>query len=656
MTHPLHPFKEASTELLVTVDRQSNTTDLLAQLVRRSPWTPLYAVRSDDGWTDVTAGEFEDQVKVLARGLIASGLKPSDPVAVFSPTSYSWTLVDFAIWYAGGVTVPIYETSSPAQIAWILADSGARHVFVADGARRRMVQTAAEEAGCSPSVWLMTDEGYGPDFSDLRLLGESVTDSLLEAHRASNTLDTAASLVYTSGTTGRPRGCIITHGNFSILARNTIPVLQDVIGENGRTLMFLPLAHVLARAVQVMCLVGRVQIAHVSNTGTLMRDVETFAPTFLLGVPRIFEKIFAATQRRAENTGLGKPFAAAVRTAVRWSELEQERAWYRGPASAAPRIPLRLRAEHSLYDSLFYRRLRTALGGSLSYAICGASALDPQLTHFFRGAGITVLEGYGLTETTAPAAVNVPSSTKVGTVGIPLPGTTVRIADDGEILIRGVGVFAGYHRGAPVRHDDEDDPAGSGPSTGPAAAELTLVDASTPDLTVVDELPTDGFLHTGDLGRIDDDGFLTITGRLKDLIVTAGGKNVAPAPLEEVLRRDPLIDQAVVVGDDRKYVAALLTLDEEELAVFASRHGLGTLTLAEAAENPQVREHLQRAVDTANSAVSRAESIRRFAVLPTELTLESGHLSESLKVKRHVVTADFADAIESLYTPEPASA
>ncbi|GGC92801.1 long-chain-fatty-acid--CoA ligase [Tersicoccus solisilvae] len=608
------------------MDRQSNTTDLLAQLAQRSPWTPLYAVRSDDGWTDVTAGAFEDQVKVLARGLIASGLKPSDPVAVFSPTSYAWTLVDFAIWYAGGVTVPIYETSAPAQIAWILQDSGARHVFVADRGRRRAVQTAAEEAGTSPSIWLMSDEGYGPDFSDLRLLGEPVADSLLEAHRSSNTLDTPASLVYTSGTTGQPRGCIITHGNFTVLARNTIPVLQEVIGENGRTLMFLPLAHVLARAVQVMCLVGRVQIGHVGNTGTLMRDVETFAPTFLLGVPRIFEKIFAATQRRAENTGLGKPFAAAVRTAVRWSELEQERAWYRGPAAAAPRIPLRLRAAHTVFDALFYSRLRSTLGGSLAWAICGASALDPHLTHFFRGAGIPVLEGYGLTETTAPAAVNVPSSTKVGTVGIPLPGTTVRIADDGEVLIRGVGVFAGYH-GA---HADGE--------------HRIAADA------VAAPLPADGFLHTGDVGRIDDDGFLSITGRLKDLIVTAGGKNVAPGPLEEALRREPLVDQAVVVGDGRPYVAALLTLDEEELAAFAVRHRLGPLTLAEAAEHPQVRDHLQHAVDAANAPVSRAESIRRFAVLPTALSLESGHLSESLKVKRHVVTQDFADAVDGLYT------
>lgn len=632
MTHPLHPFpfKEASTELLVTVDRQSNTTDLLVHLAQRSPWTPLYAVRSDDGWTDVTAGEFEDQVKVLARGLIASGLKPSDPVAVFSPTSYAWTLVDFAIWYAGGITVPIYETSAPAQIAWILADSGARHVFVADGGRRRAVQAAAEEAGCSPRVWLMSDEGYGPDFSDLRLLGEPVADSLLEAHRASNTLDTPASLVYTSGTTGRPRGCIITHGNFTVLARNTIPVLQDVIGDSGRTLMFLPLAHVLARAVQVMCLVGRVQIGHVDNAGTLLRDVESFAPTFLLGVPRIFEKIFAATQRRAENTGLGRPFAAAVRTAVRWSELEQERAWYRGPASASPRIPLRLRAAHSLFDRLFYGRMRAALGGSLQYAICGASALDPHLTHFFRGAGITVLEGYGLTETTAPAAVNVPTSTKVGTVGIPLPGTTVRIADDGEVLIRGVGVFAGYHG---VPHDDED-----------------------AVLRPADGVPADGFLHTGDVGRIDDDGFLSITGRLKDLIVTAGGKNVAPGPLEEALRRDPLVDQAVVVGDDRTYVAALLTLDEDELAQFAARHGLGSPSLAEAAGNEQIREHLQHAVDAANAQVSRAEGIRRFAVLPTELSLESGHLSESLKIKRHVVTRDFADAIDDLYAARASGA
>lgn len=626
-----HPFKEASTELLVTVDRQSNTTDLLAQLAQRSPWTPLYAVRSGDGWTDVTAGAFEDQVKVLARGLIASGLKPSDPVAVFSPTSYEWTLVDFAVWYAGGVTVPVYETSAPTQIAWILRDSGARHVFVADGGRRRAVQAAAEEAGSSPSIWLMSDAGYGPDFSDLRLLGEPVADALLEAHRSSNTLDTPASLVYTSGTTGRPRGCIITHGNFTVLARNTIPVLPEVIGENARTLMFLPLAHVLARAVQVMCLVGRVQVGHVSNPGTLLRDLETFAPTFLLAVPRTFEKIFSATRRRAENAGLGKPFAAAVATAVRWSEVEQERAWYRGPASAMPVIPLRLRAAHALFDRLFYGRLRATLGGSLAYAICGASALDPRLTHFFRGAGITVLEGYGLTETTAPAAVNVPTSTKVGTVGIPLPGTTVRIADDGEVLIRGVGVFAGYHG---EREDD----------------------AAHPRDGLAPPRPADGFLRTGDVGRLDDDGFLSVTGRLKDLIVTAGGKNVAPGPLEEVLRRDPLIDQAVVVGDNRPYVAALLTLDEEELTPFASRHGLGALTPAEAATDPRVREHLQHAVDAANAQVSRAEGIRRFTVLDAELSLESGHLSESLKVKRHAVVADFAATIDDLYAPETASA
>lgn len=608
-------MREASTGLLVELDPDSNVTDLLLEQYAEDPVRALYARKGPNGWTDVPARQFVDQVRSLAKGLIAGGILPGDTVAVMSATRYEWTVVDFAIWFAGGVTVPIYETSSASQVEWILHDSGARRVFVEDQAKADLVQGVLDSSALLAErvlgVVRMDFDGAAPNLASLAAAGTGVTDAELERHRSAAGLDDVASLVYTSGTTGRPKGCEITHGNFATVAKNIVLFLPEILlSPSNRTLMFLPLAHVLARAVQVVCLVAGTTLGHTGSAKELLEDLGTFKPTFLLVVPRIFEKVYAGASHKAAEAGKGKLFDAAAATAVEYSRALDAEA--RGEGR---RPGLLLRARHGLFDKVFYPRLRQAFGGQLGYTVSGASPLSASDAHFFRGAGIPVLEGYGLTETTAPCTANTPSRTKVGTVGIPIPGTTIRIADDGEILVKGIGVFKGYH-----------------------ANEAANAEAF-----------TDGFFRTGDLGALDEDGFLTITGRKKDLLVTAGGKNVAPGPMEEKIREHQLVAQAVVVGDGRPFVSALINLDPEGLENWCAAQRIPVMGAAEAASSELVREALQAAVDDANRLVSKAESIRSFVVLDADFTVESGHLTPSLKLKRAAVVRDYEEHIDRIY-------
>lgn len=608
-------MREASTELLFEADSDSNVTDLLLERCAKDPFGILYAHNTPNGWLNVSAARFLADVTALAKGLIAGGLTPGDPVAVLSRSSFEWTLVDFAIWMAGGVTVPIYETSSASQIEWILADSGARRIFVEDAAKASLVHSVVEKSGLlgeDPiAIIRMEHDGDAPNLTSVSAVGIGVMDAELERQRSTAKLADTASIVYTSGTTGKPKGCEITHGNFVLVARNVIPFLPELLMQPGaRTLMFLPLAHVLARAVQVVCLTAGITLGHSAGASGLMADLGSFKPTFLLAVPRIFEKVYAGASHKAAMSGRSALFSAASSTAVEYSTAVDLASRGEGPGPG-----WLLRTKHRTFDKLLYPKVREVFGGDVGYTVSGASPLSPRDNHFFHGAGVPVLEGYGLTETTAPCTVNTPTMTRIGTVGIPLPGTTIRVAEDGEVLVKGIGVFKGYHGN-------------------PEATEAAFVD---------------GFFRTGDLGELDSDGFLTITGRKKDLLVTAGGKNVAPGPLEEKLREHPLVGQAVVVGEGRPFVAALISLDPEALADWCSENKTGALSLEEAVHDDRVTAAVQSAVDEANKLVSAAESIRKFAFITAELSVESGHLTPSLKLKRAAVVGDFASTVEKLY-------
>ncbi|GAB3666882.1 AMP-dependent synthetase/ligase [Nocardioides korecus] len=624
-------MREYSTARRVAAATTGNLTDDVVRngtehpaavvLARREPHGPRQpgpASVSGSGWVDVTARAFLSEVRSVAKGLVAAGLEPGERVGLMSRTRYEWTLLDYAIWFAGAVTVPVYETSSAEQLEWILADSGARAVVTEtpDHAHR-----LTEVRGRLPELhhaWSI--EGRGLEL--LRTLGEDVSDEELESRRAQAGPGDLATIVYTSGTTGRPKGCMLTHGNFMDEVGVALEELHEVFadgpsgdGEDGpdeepapgapaSTLLFLPLAHVFARVIQVGSIRARVRLGHSADLKHLTEDLAGFGPTFVLAVPRVFEKVFNTASQRAVVDGRGRVFDQAVSTAIAWSRAQD-----------TGRVGLVLRARHRLYDALVYRRLRVALGGHCRYAVSGGAPLGERLGHFYRGVGVTVLEGYGLTETTAALCVNLPDALKIGTVGRPLPGASVRVADDGELLFRGDQVFAGYW------HDDEATAAVSDPR---------------------------GWFHTGDVGEIDDEGFVRITGRKKEILVTAGGKNVSPAVLEDRLRAHLLVDQCMVVGDGQPFVAALVTLDPETLPEWAERRGKSG-DLARLSTDPDLRAEIEAAVEEANGAVSKAESVRRFAVLPVSWTEEGGQLTPSLKLRRAVVVRQHADDIEALY-------
>ncbi|MFE3168179.1 AMP-dependent synthetase/ligase [Streptomyces sp. NPDC059224] len=570
------------------------------------------AIRRGEG--SVTAADFAAQVTALAKGLIAAGLEPGGRVALMSRTRYEWTVLDFAIWSAGGVSVPVYPTSSAEQVEWIVRDSGARHVVTETPENTSTVTTGTAAHLRLPRIWELEANAL----AELTALGAGVPDEDVAERRAGLTPDSTATVCYTSGTTGRPKGCLLTHANLHAEAANTVellyPVFQAVTGRTAATLLFLPLAHILGRTLQIACLMGKIEMGHFPSVkpDELRPALREFRPTFLVGVPYLFEKIHDTGRATAEKIGRAASFDRAERIGVRFAEahLDKFLGTGKGPGPG-------LYAAWALYDLLVYRRIRKELGGRMRYAISGGSPLDRNLNLFFHAAGIVVYEGYGLTETSAAATIVPPLAPRPGTVGQPIPGTAVRIADDGEVLIKGPVVFGSYWN----------NPA--------ATAEV---------------LPDDGWFATGDLGALDGDGYLTITGRKKDLLVTSGGKNVSPAVLEDRLRSRAPVGQCLVVGDNRPFVAALVTLDPEALAHWLSVRKLPPDTpLAGLVRDERLRAEVQKAVDHANAAVSRAESIRAFALVEGEFTEENGLLTPSLKVKRHAVSARYADEIEALY-------
>ena len=594
-------MREFSSPLTTDLPTSGNLTDDIVRNAREAGDSVAFRRNTPEGWVDVTAAEFLAQVRGVAKGLVAAGIEIGDRVALISKTRYEWTLLDYAIWFAGAVTVPVYETSSADQVRQILGDSGARAV-VGEGPEH-VAKVSSARAGLEElhHVWSIEDRAI----EVLTGLGHDVDDDELERRRTNAGPDTVATLIYTSGTTGVPKGCMLTHGNFMFELGVAVDELAELFDtEDASTLLFLPLAHVFARIIQVGCVKSRAKMGHSSDIKNLVADLGEFRPTFILAVPRVFEKVFNSASQRATADGRGKIFDRAADVAIAWSR-----------ASDGKRVPARLRVQHALFDRLVYAKLRQALGGSCRYAISGGAPLGDRLGHFYRGIGVPVLEGYGLTETTAALSVNLPDATKIGTVGRPFSGTSVRVADDGELLFRGGQVFAGYW--------------------GNEEATAEAIDR-------------DGWFHTGDVGEVDDEGFVRITGRKKEIIVTAGGKNVAPAVLEDRLRAHALIDQCLVVGDGQPFIAALVTIDRETFPAWAEQHGKSP-DLSTLVDDPDLVAAVQEAVDEANKAVSKAESIRKFTILADEWTEEGGQLTPSLKLKRRVVMREARDEIEALY-------
>ncbi|MFE7128639.1 AMP-dependent synthetase/ligase [Streptomyces sp. NPDC057617] len=583
-------------------------------------------------WRDITAAAFADEVRAVAKGLIATGLRPGDRLAIMSRTTYEWTLLDFAAWAAGLITVPIYPTSSAFQARWILQDSGAVACAVEDAQQAWLI---GQERGQLPGLThLWTFDSGAVD--TLCRAGEHLPDEAVSERRAALTPDSAATLIYTSGTTGRPKGCVLTHANFFAEVDNAIellhPIFKTVSKDPASTLLFLPLSHVFGRMVAVGCLRARVRLGHAPSIRTqdLLADLAGFRPTFLLAIPYVLEKVFNTGRATAEKLGRAASFDRAAKIARRYGEAVEAMEHGAGPGPS-----FALRTARALYDPLVYRRIRAALGGKVTYAICGGSPLGRRLAAFYAGAGIEIFEGYGLTETTAASTVTPPHKPRLGTVGWPLPGAAVRIAPDGEVLLRGGHVCAGYwdaERAAAVRgvrgdRTEREDREDWGAWT------------------------DDGWFVTGDLGSLDEDGYLTITGRKKDVIITSAGKNVMPAPLEDWVRAHPLVSQCMVLGDNRPYITALITLEEDGLDHWRMMKRKPSVPLAALAEDHELRAAIQRAIDEANRLVSRAESIRRFRVLPVDFTEAAGHLTPSLKLRRAAIAEDFAGEIDELYAP-----
>jgi len=593
-------MNEFSTPAIVPAATAGNLTNLVAERAWFEPQRVMLSRPIGDGWQEVTAREFEEEVRTVAKGLIASGIAIGDRVAIMAKTRYEWTILDFAIWFAGAISVPIYETSSAEQIQWILEDSGAVALIVETPA---LAETARPVLGSRCSrMWTITDDAI----AQLVQAGHGVSDDEINHRRNSLNPDSLATLIYTSGTTGKPKGVQLTHGNFLAECGNVVQGAADLfLKPNGSTLLFLPVAHVFGRMVQIGAVTAGLHLAHCSDINRLPQDLASFKPTFVLAVPRIFEKIYNGAESRAEAAGKGNIFRKASDTAIAYSE-----------GLDSGRIGVALRLKHKLFDKLVYSKIRAGMGGAVEAAISGGAPLGARLGHFYRGAGVNILEGYGLTETTAGATLNLSQAQKVGSVGKPLPSTTVRIAEDGEVLMKGPIVMRGYWQN---------------------------------DAANAEVFTEDGFFRSGDLGALDEDGFLTITGRKKELIVTAGGKNVAPAVLEDRVRAHPLVSQCLVVGDNKPFIAALVTLDADAIKGWSAANKKSGTSIADLAKDPALIAVIQTAIDDANKAVSRAESIRKFTILPVDFTIADGQLTAKLSVKRHVVAGQFAREINDLF-------
>jgi long-chain acyl-CoA synthetase len=605
--------REFSIPALAEIPATANLADVVFRRAAEQPQAVVLRRPSSDGsyqsWRDVTAAQFSDEVVAVAKGLVAAGIEAGDRVALMSHTRYEWTLIDYAIWVAGAVAVPVYETSSAEQAEWILANSGARACFVETAAYEQTIAGLRDQVPALEHVWRI-EAGGAASLASLTEGGTSVSDEIIAEGAAAARASDVATVIYTSGTTGRPKGCELTHENLLADVRNAFlgPLAVVAGAQNPATLLFLPLAHVFARVIEVGCIEGGIVLGHCGDASALLPALASFQPTFVLAVPRVFEKVYNGAEARAVSEKKGAIFGRAARVAIAYSRGMDTPG---GPALA-------VRAQHAVLDRLVYSKLRATLGGQAKYAVSGGAALSERLCHFFRGIGVTVLEGYGLTETTAAATVNRPDRNKIGTVGQPLPGVAIKIAADGQILISGANVFRGYW------HNDD-------------ATKETFA--------------ADSWFCTGDIGELDDEGFLTITGRKKEMIVTAGGKNVAPAVLEDRLRSHALVSQVMVVGDAKPYIAALITVDSEAFGPWAKRHGKPTdATIETLRDDPDLIAAVQEAVDDANKAVSRAESIRKFRILSGDFTQESGQLTVKLGIRRSVLMKDFAADVEALYS------
>jgi long-chain acyl-CoA synthetase len=595
-------MREATGSRSLTLPEHIHLLDPVMRWASDEPGRAVLAYREGDRFVDVTAGELRDRIWAVARGLIASGVQPGDRVALMSHTRLEWPIVDYAILAAGGVTVPVYETSSAEQLQWILSDSGAVMLVVESAALRKLYDEVAEAApDCREA--LVIDDGA---LDELSSRGEGVDDAEIERRIGALTGDSVATVIYTSGTTGRPKGCVLTQGNLRTNVLQNLDSIGSMLGQDERSLLFLPLAHTLAKIILLVCMEYGIRCAFCSDARNVVQEMPMAKPTMVVSVPRVFEKVFNGAQHKAHSEGKGRIFDKAADVAINWARQRNE-----GKVRPLTGIA------HALFDRLVYGKLRAVFGSDLRFAFSGGGPLGERLTLFFDGIGVRICEGYGLTETSPTLTVNRSDSWKPGTVGQPLADTTIRIADDGEIVAKGPQVFSGYWK------NEE------------ATAEVF----------------DDGWFLTGDIGELDDQGHLRITGRKKDLIVTAAGKNVAPAPLEDHLRSHPLVSQAIVIGDARPFIAALLTLDEEAVGQWAADHGREGASAAGLADDEEVLGELQQAVDAANRTVSRAESIRKFTVLKRDLTIEDGELTPTLKVRRVVVEKAYAAEIDSLYAP-----
>lgn len=597
----MQQYTEAQLELYPV---SGSLTDALLVHAQKQANTPAIVNRVDAQWIDLTSAQFLQEVRAVAKGLQSAGVEPGDRVALMSRTRYEWTLLDYAIWFAGAVTVPVYETSSNEQLQWIVNDSEAVAIIVEAETHWNMVSDLRSAMPSLKHVWSI-DRGA---IDELKSSGNWISDADIDARRAKVTPEDIATIIYTSGTTGRPKGCVVTHGNFLFLVRNVTTAVPEVFGDRSTsTLLFLPLAHVFGRIIQIAMVETGLKVAFAPDIKNLVADLAVFKPNFLLAVPRVFEKVFNSAQQKATTEGKEKIFNQAAEIAIEYSR-----------ALASGKVSLGLKVKHGVFDKLVYKKLRNAMGGNVQWSVSGGAALGERLGHFFRGIGLTILEGYGLTETSSASTVNRPTMLKVGSVGRAIPGVTLGIADDGEVLIKGPHLFKGYW------HNEK------------ATAEA---------------IDVNGWFHTGDIGQIDAEGYLYITGRKKELIVTAGGKNVAPAVIEDRLRANWMVGQCMVVGDNKPYVGCLITLDPDSLPQWLSRHNLpATTPMSEIFNHVELRKEIQSAVDNANKAVSQAESIRKWVLIDAEWSEATGHLTPSLKLKRNIVSEQYAREIEGLYS------
>lgn len=595
---------EFSVAAIVPPPTSGSLVDDIVDNAQTAPHRVALSVNRGGAWVGVTSQQFLDQVKAVAKGIVASGVEPGQRVGIMSRTRYDWTVADYAIWYAGATVVPIYETSSAEQVEWILGDSNAVGVFLESAKNKAVFDEVADRLPDCTRAWIFDDGAL----DTLAAAGAGISDEELERRRATLNPESLATIIYTSGTTGRPKGCMLTHGNFMFEVSNIVAGMPQLFSVQGAsTLLFLPLAHVFGRIIQLGCIHSGTRLGHAPDVKNLLGDLQSFQPTFLLAVPRVFEKVYNSAQQKATAEGKGNIFNTAAQTAIDYSKSLD---------TGGPGLGLKLK--HKLFDRLVYGKLRTAMGGKIEWAVSGGAPLGDRLGHFFRGIGVVILEGYGLTETSAATTVNRPDAIRIGTVGQPFPGASVKVAADGELMLAGAQIFKGYW--------------------------------NNPTATA-EAIEPDGWFHSGDIGEIDDQGFVKITGRKKELIVTAGGKNVAPAVLEDRLRANWLVSQCMVVGDAQPFIAALVTIDPESFPGWLKQTGKPeTSTIESMTTDPDLVAEIQKAVDEANKAVSNAEAIKKFTILPVDWTEEGGQLTPSMKLKRNVVMKEFSSEVDALYS------